>query len=210
MKKELLFILAGLAIISLIATLMDNVGDVVSFGVLSIVFVAFFVGACLIDRYVLSIPTVADLEKRIMLKMDEEGYPCKKDEGVLVFKLNGREFRSYFQKTDQNAFRTAIVDFASIDEDWDKISMEGKAVLANYVNGECQHSTFYANEYGCFCTYTSFVRNPTDFLAETHIGYYTIKNAYTTAIEMLPSIKQQYTVDGHDGAIGFMSREKGL
>ena len=207
MKKDLLFLLAGLAIVSLLATLTEMMGDIVSYKMMSIVFAAFFVGACMFDKYVFSIPTVADLEKRIMLKMKEEGYECKKEEGVLTYTLNGRRYNSYFWKVDKDVFRTMIVDYANIDDLWDKISLEGKAVLANYVNGECYHSLFHAKENCCLCSYTTFVRNPTDFINEARTGYDMICKAFNTAVEILPQIHHDYPANGQEGRIGFLKQE---
>ena len=207
MKKELLYLVVGIVYVSILFTLTE-VNDVFPLWTGIILLVPYFVAIYIIETYVLGVPSVADLETRIMLKMEKEGYQCKKDEGVLTYTLNGRRYDSYFWKVNKDMFRTVIVDRFAIDEQWDKISPEGKAVLANYVNGECNHSMFYTNEYGCTCSYITSVRNPADFLEEARKGYNMIGEAYITAVEILPKIKQDYPVNGQEGTIGFLNRKK--
>ncbi|MBR4645516.1 MAG: hypothetical protein IKO75_00175 [Bacteroidales bacterium] len=206
MKKELLYVVVGLVYISILFTL-TKVGDLFPLWAGIILLVLYFVAIYIIETYVFSVPSVSDLETRIMLKMEKEGYKCKKEEGVLTYTLNGRRYDTYFWKVDKSVFRTMIVDCANIDDQWDKISLEGKAVLANYVNGECYHSLFHAKESCCCCSYTTFVRNPTDFINEARTGYDMICKAFNTAVEILPQIHHDYPANGQEGRIGFLKQE---
>lgn len=199
--------IVGIVFVALMATKTEAMGDL-PFALVIILLMLCFGAVYLLDLFVFSIPTVADIEKRVMIKMNEEGYQCKKNEGVLEYTMNDRVYSSYFWRMDTNFFRTMIVDRAKIDEHWDKISDEGKAVLANYVNAECYHTTFLANEYGCSCAYTTFVRNPSDFLNEAKNAYDVIGRAYNTALEILPQIKEQYPLAGNESSVGFVRREK--
>lgn len=207
MKKEFLYMIAGIVFVALMATMTEAMGDL-PFALVIILLALCFGAIYLLDVFVFSIPTVADIEKRVMIKMNEEGFQCKKDEGVLEYTMNDRVYSSYFWRMDMNFFRTMIVDRANIDEHWDRISAEGKAVLANYVNAECYYTTFLANEYGCSCAYTTFVRNPSDFLNEAKNAYDVIGRAFGTALKVLPQIKEQYPMNGNEGSVGFVRREK--
>ncbi len=207
MKKENLYKVAGIIYIALMAAITETMGDF-SFGFMIALLVLCFGIAYLFDLFVLSIRTVADLEKKVMIKMNEEGFQCKKNEGVLEYTMNDRVYRSYFWKIDENFFRTMIVDCANIDDDWDKISLEGKAVLANYVNNECYHTTFIAKGNGCVCTHITYVRTPSDFLNESKKAYDVIGGTLNTALEILPQIKERYLVDEPGGGIGFVNRER--
>ncbi len=207
MKKENLYKVAGIIYIALMAAITETMGDF-SFGFMIALLVLCFGIAYLFDLFVLSIPTVADLEKRVIIKMNDEGFLCKKNEGVLEYTMNGRVYESYFWRVDKNFFRTLIVDRAKIDEHWDKISEEGKSVLANYVNNECYHTTFIAKENGCICTHITYVRTSSDFLGEAQNAYEVIGRTFNTALEILPQVKGRYPVDETEGGIGFVNREK--
>ena len=207
MKKEFLYMIAGIVFVALMAYMTEEMGDLPF--ALIVILLAFCFGAVyLLDLFVFSISSVADLEKRVMIKMNDEGYQCKKDEGVLEYTMNGRVYDSYFWHIDKNFFRTMIVDSAKIDEDWDKISAEGKSVLANYVNNECNHTTFIANGNGCVCTHTTYVRNPSDFLNEAKNAYEVIGRAFNTAVDILPQIKEKYPLVENESSVGFVRREK--
>lgn len=207
MKKEILYKVAGIIYIALMAAITETMDDF-SFGFMIVLVVLCFGIAYLFDLFVFSIPTVADLEKRVMIKMNEEGFQCRKNEGVLEYTMNGRVYESYFWLVDKNYFRTLIVDRAKIDEHWDKISEEGKSVLANYVNNECYHTTFIAKENGCICTHITYVRTPSDFLNEAKNAYEVIGRTFNTALEILPQVKGRYPIDETEGGIGFVNREK--
>lgn len=86
MKKENLYKVAGIIYIALMAAITETMGDF-SFGFMIALLVLCFGIAYLFDLFVLSIPTVADLEKRVMIKMNEEGFLCKKNEGVLEYTM---------------------------------------------------------------------------------------------------------------------------
>lgn len=199
--------IAGIVFVALMATMTEAMGDL-PFALVIILLALCFGAVYLLDIFVFSIPTVADIEKRVMIKMNEEGFQCKKDEGVLEYTMNGRVYESYFWRVDKNFFRTMIIDRANIDEDWDKISAEGKAVLANYVNAECYHSTFLSNEHGCSCAYTTFVRIPSDFFNEAKNAYDVIGKAFNTAMDILPQIKEKYPLVENESSVGFVRREK--
>lgn len=200
--------IAGILFVALMTALTAVLGDLPTFFVITL-FAFFLATIFVVDTYVSNIPSVEELEQRIVRKMESEGYRCKKDEGVLEYTMNSRVFESYFWRVDKNFFRTMIIDRANIDEDWDKISAEGKAVLDNYVNRECYHSSFLSNEYGCSCAYTTFVRTPSDFLNEAKSAYDVIGKAFNTAIDILPQIKEKYPNSGQSDSIGFVRRENG-
>lgn len=200
--------ISGIVFVALMASMTEAMGDL-PFALVIILLALYFGAVYLLDTFVFSIPTVADIEKRVMIKMNEEGFQCKKDEGVLEYTMNGRLYSTYFWRVDKNFFRTMIVDHANVDEHWDKISSEGKAVLANYVNEECYHSTFLSNEHGCSCAYTTFVRTPSDFHNEAKNAYDVIGKAFNTAIDILPQIKEKYPNGGQSDSIGFVRRENG-
>lgn len=207
MRKEYLYLKAGVIFVALTAAMNEAIGYLPV--VLLVVLIVFCFGtAYLLDVFVFSIRTVADLEKKVMIKMNEEGFLCKKNEGVLEYTMNGRVYESYFWRVDKNFFRTLIVDRAKIDEHWDKISEEGKSVLANYVNNECYHTTFIAKENGCICTHITYVRTSSDFLSEAQNAYEVIGRTFNTALEILPQIKGRYPLDESAGGIGFVNREK--
>lgn len=207
MKKEILYLIAGMLVVALSAAMNETMGYI-PVALVAVLLVLCFGTAYLLNSIVFSIRTVADLEKRVMVKMNEEGFQCKKNEGVLEYTMNGRVYESYFWHVDKNLFRTVIVDRANIDEQWDKISGEGKAVLANYVNLGCADTTFIAMKNMCVCSFVTYVRNPSDFLNEVKNGYELIGGAYIQALEILPQIKERYSVDETEGGIGFVNREK--
>lgn len=209
MRQEILYKVAGIVYIALMAVITGTMDDI-SFGFVIVLLVLCFGLAYLFDLFVFSIPTVADIEKRVMIKMNEEGYQCIKNEGVLEYTMNGRVYDSYFWRVDKNFFRTMIVDRTEIDDDWDKISAEGKAVLANYANNECNHTTIIAKGNGCVFTYTTYVRNPSDFLNEAKNAYDVIGTAFNTAMDILPQIKEKYHLVGNENSVGFIRRNDGM
>ena len=208
MKKPILYLLAGIIYVVLLFVLPDAM-DISPMWIAIALMAVYFVAIYLIDKYVFGISSVDVLEDKILQKMKKEGYRCEKEEGVLTYTMKGQEYKSFFWLVEKDVFRTMIVEYCSIDDQWDKISVEGKAVLANYINGECYHTTFYSNEYGCTCQFTTFVKDPADFLKEAKMGCDIIGTAIYKAVEMLPDIKQHYLANGQEESIGFLSREKG-
>ena len=100
MRKEILYMIAGIVFVALMATMTEAMGDL-PFALVIILLALCFGAIYLLDVFVFSIPTVADIEKRVMIKMNEEGYQCKKNEGVLEYTMNDRVYSSYFWRMDK-------------------------------------------------------------------------------------------------------------
>ena len=101
MKKQFLYMIVGIVFVVLMATKTEAMGDL-PFALVIILLMLCFGAVYLLDLFVFSIPTVADIEKSVMIKMNEEGYHCKKNEGVLEYTMNDRVYSSYFWRVDTN------------------------------------------------------------------------------------------------------------
>ena len=152
--------------------------------------------------------TVEKLVTSIIKKMNDDGYECQKKDGVLTYLLNGRVYRAYIQKTGANNFRLEVVDYLTIDEEWDKISIEGKSVLANYVNNNCQYTTFVSTENGVMCGFVGAINSSADFMEQAKLSYRMIGEAIETANNVLPDIRRQYPVVEQKNHIGFNNNKQ--
>ena len=205
--KKLLLNVAAFAIFMALILILLEVFDF-SFWVVYVVAVIFyFLAAFLIEKYTVNVLPVADLEDSIIKKLKREGYQCEKEEGDLVYVLKGRRYRTHFWAVGNGSFRTEIIDYLVIDGEWDKISYEGKAVLANYVNRECPHSTFLSTDVGVVCSYITYLRDSSDFIREAQLGYNVIGDAITTATNVLPQVKLRYLTTEKANLIGFVNNE---
>ena len=146
--------------------------------------------------------TEEKLINSIIRRMNNDGYKCQKVEGVLTYWLNGRVYRTYITKTGANNFRMEVVDYLTID-DWDKISYEGKSVLANYVNSNCQYTTFVSSDNGVMCSFVAAINSSSDFMEQAKISYKIIGESLETANSILPQIKNNYTIKKQENHIGF-------
>ncbi len=181
-----------------------DISSIVTFIILTAIY---FLGIYAYEYYSSASINEESLKEKIIEKLNSEGFKCEKDEGSVVFQMKGRRYRTCLWETNHNNFRTSILDYLEIDENWDKISFEGKAVLANYVNRECYHTTFHCNDEGVICQYTTYIKNAKDFLDETKNAYILIDKAINVANDVLPQIKAHYTTGGKSSPIGFINKE---
>ena len=65
--------------------------------------------------------------------MRDAGYKCEMEEGQIKYLMNGRVYFANVGKIARNTFRIEFLDYAR-NEDWEKISLEGRAVFANHIN----------------------------------------------------------------------------
>ena len=100
-----------------------------------------------------------------------------------------------------------VVDYLTIDEDWDNISYEGKSVLANYVNNNCQYTTFVSNDNGVMCSFVAAINSSSDFMEQAKLSYKIIGDSIETANSILPQIKTHYTIKKQENHIGFNSNK---
>lgn len=206
MKHPLISIIAVVIYLILIWKIPDVV-DVEPIWIIIALTVLFLAVLYVLEYVFHKVDNVKDIEKKILNNLKSEGYGCSMDEGVMVYEMNGRKYRTHFWNMHTGLIRTAILDYAVIDDDWNKVSIEGKAILANYVNGECPHVTFIAQKSGVLFQYITYVHGAEDFLPEAKVAYDLITEAVQIAVNVLPQIKSQYPVNGRDGSIGFVSRE---
>ena len=179
----------------------------IPFAVIGVVLVIlYFVGMFAIE-YFFSDNTEEKLVDGIIKKMTKDGYECKKEEGVLTYRLNDRQYRAYFWKTSKDCFRTEFLDYATIDADWDSISIEGKSVLANYVNNECPHISMIANKGGVVFSHITTVSDAGDFVEKAKLTYRIIGEAMSKATDVMPQIKGQYITGNSQNHIGFNSNK---
>ncbi len=165
--------------------------------------VLYFLGIFTIEHFIHRIRSEEKLEQKIIKKLRSEGYKCEKDEGELTYRMNGRTYRVHFWQSRNNEFRTAIVDYAQIDEEWENISMEGQAVLANAVNLENPHITLIAQSNRVVCVFISSVSSAEDFMVEIKRAYRAIGEALNYAYDILPQIKRHYPTKEKEKPIGF-------
>ncbi len=213
MKRAIIYILAGIIYVVMLYNI-PNVYRISTFALSVILLILYSIVIFLIEWYHSferheHYADVESIEYAILCKMQAEGYQCEKEEGVMVYQLNGRKYMTGFWNSGNGCYRAAIVDYLTIDDDWDDISNEGKAVLANHVNMECPHSLFVSHERGVACRFYTDVRNPDDFIRAAQDGYHVIGEAVETAMKALPQIKMQYSNKTNANPIGFVNRENG-
>ncbi len=211
MKKSL-FKIAAFAVFMAIVIIVPDVFDISFLWAYVIAAILYMLSIFLIEKYVydtdrvVKSDSVENLENSIIKKMQGEGYHCEKDEGTLVYMMNGRKYRTHFWEVGNGSFRTEFVDYTIIDDDWNNISNEGKAILANYVNGKCPHTTFFSHDDGVVCSYIAYVHNSDDFIKEAKMGYNVIGEAITEATDVLPQVKQRYSTKDNTNPIGFANK----
>ncbi|MBO7444857.1 MAG: hypothetical protein J6T86_00395 [Bacteroidales bacterium] len=204
--KKILFNIAAFVVFMALIFILPDVFDISFVWVYVVAVALYFAATYLIDKYVDNIHSVENLENSIIKKMEGEGYQCEKDDGTLVYMMNGRKYRTHFWEVGNGSFRTKFVDYLIIDDDWNDITNEGKAVLANYVNGRCPHTTFFSTNDGVVCSYIAYVQNSADFIKEAKIGYNIIGEAIAEATDVLPQVKQRYSTMENTNPIGFANK----
>lgn len=191
-------------IIILIVGFISDIGKPLDFIVPIAYLVLSMVISLVVWRFFAKIYNCDVLVRKIVKDLDEKGFKCKMDEGNLIYTMNDRKYHAGFWQTKSGLFRVSVVDYAIIDEKWDDISTEGKAILANYVNAKCYHTTFISNKDGVACQYVAYIQSEIDFLDEAKQASEMINYAIGTAYETLSEIKQEYSVDNKDKTIGFI------
>lgn len=206
MKKTLISIIAVLIYLILIWKIPDVV-DVEPIWII-IALTVLFLAVLYVSEYVFhKVDNVKDIEKKILNNLKSEGYGCSMDEGVMVYEMNGRKYRTHFWNSSNGLILTDILDYATIDDDWGEITREGQAVLANYINMKCPKTTFMVGDCGVVCQYITGLRKAEDFLPEARTAIRLIDVAMQTAFSVLPYVKSQYPVNDREGSIGFVNRE---
>ena len=203
MKKVALYIALGVIYITLCWLLPEwiDIPDVI----IGVILIIIYIGGIFLIEHFFSYDDVEVLIRNIIKEMKEEGYECAKDEGVLQYSVNGRKYRAYFWHTGHNTFRTEIIDYALIDENWNDISFQGKSVLANYVNQNCPHSTIVASDKGIVCSHVTAISNAKDFLKSALISRDVINEALEKSSDILPYIKRDFPLQNEVKHIGFNS-----
>ena len=208
MKRLGMYIAIGviyILLIYLLPGLLDVSPLVVSIVLIVVYFIAFFAVDYFMDVY----KSEEKFEKSIIKAMTDEGFECTKREGVFMYLMNGRRYRAYFWKTGRKSFRTLIVDNTEIGEDgeWESISYEGRAVIANYVNNECYHTAVVAHDSGVSIQFITSIDNPKDFLEVSKQAYRIMGETVAYIHKILPDIKNVYARKENDTRIGFVQNK---
>lgn len=208
MKRLGIYIAIGviyILLIYLLPGLLDISPLVVSIVLIVLYFIAFFAVDYFMDVY----KSEEKFEKSIIKAMTDEGFECTKREGVFMYLMNGRRYRAYFWKTGRKSFRTLIEDYTVIGEDgeWESISYEGQAVIANYVNNECYHTTVVAREQGVSISFITSIDDSKDFLQVSKQAYKIIGETVEYIYKIFPDIKKMYARKENDTRIGFVQNK---
>ena len=147
------------------------------------------------------------LKKDIIKTMKYEGYECAMEEGVLVYQMHGRKYNAYFWKTGKKSFRIEILDYGNIDEDWNKISLEGKSVLANYINQEYPQIKMVTAEKGVVFSYVTAISGGNEFLEKAQLSYNAMNETISRVFDVYPKIKERYSEKEQNRPIGFVNKE---
>lgn len=205
MKKAIIYIVIGITCVALLYAIPD-LYDIPIFTLSVILWVLFSIVLYITEKFYGRYNSVDELEYAISRKLNSEGFKCCKEEGRFVFQMDGRTFRTYFWNLGDGMFRTEFLDFTQMDDDWDAISQEGKAILADYINYDSPRVKFVYNEDVVVCQYITCVRNPKEFMKEADTAWRLTRETLKTIEEVLPKMTQRYAASG---PIGFVKRPNG-
>lgn len=207
MKKTVIYIIVNIVYLVLLYTIPKYFDTPVLWTAIVLVII-YCVSFYLIEHYTNDFVDVNTLEQKIIKIMKDDGYEYKKDESVLCYLMNGIWFRAHFWERWNKTYRTVIVYYGNIDDDWSKISIEGKSVLDAYVNRNYEHIKFSSYEKGVVCEHITSINNAKDFIQEAKYAYRLICEANDAAVDILPQIKQHYTCSEQKNTIGFSTNKK--
>ena len=134
--------------------------------------------------------------------MSNKGYIIEKNEGFLIYRLNGRTYKAFLWEMGNRVFRTEVIDFTEFDE-WDKISAEGKALIADYVNQECPYTTCVVTLKGMAFSHITAIQTVEDFLFIAKSSYDLIGKAVNLTEKMVGTAQAAYSTKETNNHIGF-------
>lgn len=170
-------------------------------------FVLYGITFSAIDYFMSEEVVEGKLKKDIIKAMKYEGYECAMEEGVLVYQMHGRKYNAYFWKTGKKSFRIEILDYGNIDNDWNKISLEGKSVLANYINQEYPQIKMVTTEKGIAFSYVTAISGGNEFLEKAQLSYNAMNESVSRVFDVYPKIKERYSEKEQNRPIGFVNKD---
>ena len=144
------------------------------------------------------------LESRICKRLDKQGYPHEKREGTLYITKNDNSFRVQLSDSVNGRIKRLFVIYDFGDDNFDKVSKDGRNRVANSININNTRTIFVTLEDHFCCCYQSAIGNARDFMSEFERAYYAIGEAMKDYKRIYPYVERDYpNVVMESNSIGF-------
>ena len=145
------------------------------------------------------------LESRICKRLDKQGYPHEKREGILYVTKNDNHFRVYIRDGFDKRIKNLYFLYDFWDDNFGKVSMEGWTRAANCINTNNTLTSFVVLDDHFCCSYQTAIANAKDFINEFEYAYRSIGRALDDYNRLYPHIERDYphTSLENKSSIGF-------
>lgn len=200
MKKILLFVVCGVVFF-----LCYKAGNTSNFSYVLVAVILFmlFVGCVFAIEYFFSENDEQKMMDMIIGRMRDAGYKCEMEEGQIKYLMNGRVYFANVGKIARNTFRIEFLDYAR-NEDWEKISLEGRAVFANHINRKSPFTKITSFEKGFEVSFVTAINKSGEFLNKAKLSYRVMSDTFSNVAEVYPEIKRLYSGNEQSHSIGFI------
>lgn len=203
--KEIILYIFSFIVCGVVFFLCYKAGNTSNFSYVLVAVILFmlFVGSVFAIEYFFSENDEQKMSEMIVDKMRNAGYRCEMEEGQIKYLMNGQDFRTKIRKTDRNTFRIEIFYYTS-EEDWEKLSHEGRAFFANHINREFPYTKIISFEKGYLVSYVTAINRSGEFLNKAKLSYKVMGETFSNVAEVYPEIKRLYSGNEQSHSIGFI------
>ena len=138
---------------------------------------------------------LAKMEKKVTEYCAEEGYECKKEDGILNVKCRGVYFRIFLNGKEDLQSTSLWVQYAThLDEDLSTLYWTGQTVLVNVLNHKhpSLNVSLDLNDHILWAHYRADIRSQEEFAFHFNGAYNEMKSLMSDCSELLPQLRADF------------------